>query len=137
MRQPLALRRELGSAGFLTAQAATIGVFGSALLHPICLAIMLWVFLAEPPRANPTWAQAALVGLSLLVLASGYAVTIAIGWRALRHRGFAGWGFSLVTLPIYWLLISFAAWVALREFAVAPFRWNKTQHGLSRIGRRK
>ncbi|MCB1434980.1 MAG: hypothetical protein KDK75_21340, partial [Alphaproteobacteria bacterium] len=42
----------------------------------------------------------------------------------------------LMTMPIYWLLMSAAAWYALWQFMTAPFHWNKTEHGLSRASRR-
>ena len=42
-------------------------------------------------------------------------------------------------MPVYWLLMSGAAWLALWQFMTAPFHWNKTEHGLSRLqgGRRR
>jgi hypothetical protein len=36
-------------------------------------------------------------------------------------------------MPLYWMLMSAAAWLALWQFVVAPFHWNKTEHGLSRM----
>ena len=38
-------------------------------------------------------------------------------------------------LPVYYVLVSLAAWRALYEFAVHPSRWNKTEHGLARTSR--
>ncbi len=71
-------------------------------------------------------------GLNLFILVAGYAVTAFIGYRALASRGFRGWAGTIVTLPVYWLLMSCAAWYALWQFIAAPFHWNKTEHGLSR-----
>jgi hypothetical protein len=34
--------------------------------------------------------------------------------------------------PLHWLLLSAAAWWAAIELTHAPFRWNKTEHGLDR-----
>jgi hypothetical protein len=33
-------------------------------------------------------------------------------------------------MPIYWLLISAAAYRALWQFVTARFEWEKTEHGL-------
>jgi cellulose synthase/poly-beta-1,6-N-acetylglucosamine synthase-like glycosyltransferase len=33
-------------------------------------------------------------------------------------------------IPIYWLMMSVAAWIALYEFIVKPHYWQKTKHGL-------
>jgi cellulose synthase/poly-beta-1,6-N-acetylglucosamine synthase-like glycosyltransferase len=38
-------------------------------------------------------------------------------------------------LPIYYMLVSAAAWRALWEVVREPFRWNKTSHGLARTSR--
>lgn len=32
-------------------------------------------------------------------------------------------------MPLYWLLISAAAYRALWQYATAPFKWEKTEHG--------
>ncbi|KQQ44390.1 hypothetical protein ASF58_20860 [Methylobacterium sp. Leaf125] len=49
-----------------------------------------------------------------------------------------GW-FDLLTavpgMPVYFLLISLAAWSGLYELVRAPNRWNKTEHGLARTSR--
>ena len=43
MRHPARLMREVGPAGFWVAQAVTLGVFASALLHPLCLLATFWL----------------------------------------------------------------------------------------------
>jgi len=79
----------------------------------------------------------ALAGTNLMILVSGYAATMLIGSRALRRRGIRGWHFAIATMPVYWLMMSVAAWYALWQFVVAPFHWNKTEHGLSHVQRRR
>jgi hypothetical protein len=37
--------------------------------------------------------------------------------------------------PVYYCLVSIAAWRGLIEFVVAPQRWNKTEHGLAKTSR--
>jgi glycosyltransferase XagB len=138
MRQPGRLLAEVGPAGFWTAQAMTIGVFASALLHPLCIVGTILIYLAEPTLASDAgMALIGLAGLNLLILVAGYAVTMIIAVRALRQRGIAGWHVPILTMPAYWLLMSVAAWYALWQFAVAPFHWNKTEHGLSYVQKRR
>lgn len=134
MREPAQLMRELGPAGFWVAQAVTIGVFASALLHPVCLAATLLLLALHPvlpPEAGPAVIAAA--GVNLLVFIAGYALGIVLTRGALRLRGISGWRMTLATMPFYWLLMSGAAWLALWQFITAPFHWNKTVHGLSRF----
>jgi glycosyltransferase XagB len=76
-----------------------------------------------------------LAGLNLVVLLAGYGVSITLTWRALRRQGISGWYGTLASLPLYWLLMSVAAWLALWQFATKPFHWNKTEHGLSSVQR--
>jgi hypothetical protein len=41
----------------------------------------------------------------------------------------------LLFTPVHWLLLSLAAWRALLQFAIAPYAWEKTEHGLARHSR--
>jgi len=36
-------------------------------------------------------------------------------------------------MPLYWLLISLAAYRALLQLITRPFYWEKTEHGVSRM----
>ncbi|MCA3575546.1 MAG: glycosyltransferase [Aestuariivirga sp.] len=138
MRDPARLLRELGPSGFWVAQAVTVGVFASALLHPLCLAATLWIVASQPPLTAPTGlAVLALAGLNLLVFVAGYALGLILTGAGLRRRGLSGWAGTLVTMPLYWLLMSAAAWLALWQFVVAPFHWNKTEHGLSHMQQKR
>lgn len=131
MRHPLRTVRELGPSGFWILQALTAGIFFSALFHPFLLALSLWAFVVNPPHASA--ATMFLAGLNLEVFVLGYGVAMLAGAKALRRRGLKGWWFTIATMPIYWLLMSIAAWMALWQFIFTPFRWNKTEHGLSKL----
>jgi cellulose synthase/poly-beta-1,6-N-acetylglucosamine synthase-like glycosyltransferase len=134
MRDPARLLRELGPSGFWVAQTVTLGVFASALLHPVCLAATLWLAASEPRLTDTAGiAVLALAGVNLLVFVAGYAMGLVLTWAGLRRRGLSRWVGTLATMPLYWLLMSAAAWLALWQFVVAPFHWNKTEHGLSRM----
>lgn len=132
MRQPARLLEEVGVAGFWACQAYTVGLVASALFHPFCLGLTIWLIASGRAFSADAGPVATIVaGLNIAVLISGYAVAMLAGRRAIRRKGIKGWYFTLATMPIYWLLISLAAWAALWQFIVAPFHWNKTEHGLS------
>ena len=138
VREPRRFFKDLGPSGFWVAQAMTLGVFASALLHPACMAATLVLYFTAPPLTDGAGlALLGLAGLNLLILMAGYGVAAVIGARALRRRGIAGWIGPLASMPVYWLLMSIAAWYALWQFAIAPFHWNKTEHGLSHVQRRR
>ena len=134
IRHPLRLMRELGPAGFWTMQAMTLGVFASVLLHPVCMALTLVIALSFP--LVPTGAGLAfilLAGVNIFILLAGYGLAFVLTRRGLRRRGIFGWMGTLATMPLYWMLMSAAAWLALWQFFTAPFHWNKTEHGLSKF----
>lgn len=135
MRSPLALHRELGSNGFWIVQCMTLGVFGSALLHPFLLAIGIWRLLPANMTLLPNTVTAHfLSGSSAAILIAGYAVSMILAASGMsRQRLRPNW-LVIFTLPLYWLLMSVAAWLALWDFAFRPFHWHKTRHGTSMAG---
>ena len=127
MRNPVRTARELGPTGFWTLQALTAGIFFSALFHPFLMALTIWLFVENPFQVSVT------TMLNAEVFVLGYGVAMLAGAKALRQRGLKGWWFTIATMPIYWLLMSISAWMALWQLVFAPFKWNKTEHGLSKI----
>lgn len=110
----------------------TIGVFASALLHPICLVATFALALSSPGLPhNAGFMLVAIAALNLFVFLAGYTIAIALTVDALRRRGLRAWFGTIATMPFYWILMSAAAWLALWQFIFAPFHWNKTEHGLS------
>ncbi len=132
MRDPIALIQTVGVGGFWIVQATTFGIFISSLFHPLFLIHAFYLIgSGRFLNSNATAFQLLAGGIDLAVLVAGYAVSIYAGWKALRVSHIKGWWFALGTLPFYWLLSSIAGWLALWQFAVSPFHWNKTRHGLS------
>jgi cellulose synthase/poly-beta-1,6-N-acetylglucosamine synthase-like glycosyltransferase len=127
MRNPVKTAKELGLTGFWALQALTAGIFVSALFHPFFMAITIWLFVLDPFQVT------VMTMLNLEVFVLGYGVAMLAGVKALRQRGLGGWWFTIASMPIYWLLMSIAAWMALWQLAFAPFKWNKTEHGLSKF----
>lgn len=137
MRHPLRLLRETGPSGFWVIQSMTLGVFASALLHPFLLAHALWFFLSGQAREQlllPLHGLA--IGLNGAILILGYAAALLCAARGLRRLGYRSWIATLVTMPVYWFLMTPAAWLALWDFLVKPHHWHKTEHGLSAMLRR-
>ena len=136
MRQPGRLFRELGWAGFLATQAWLAGLIFSSLTHPFFMAYAIWLLVRGeffPPSADLVWTT--IVGLNLAVLIMGYTSYVLVAWEATtrrRDRHLRPW---LIFTPVYWLLISAAAWLALWQLIRNPFGWNKTRHGLVRRSR--
>ncbi|MGB6949697.1 MAG: glycosyltransferase family 2 protein [Methyloceanibacter sp.] len=133
MRSPRALWRELGPPGFVAFHVVVGGTVMSALVHPwfyVLAAIDLanGAFLASPSTllGTPFWLTAS------LSLAAGYLAAMTLALFALRMRGARRLIIQVPLMPIYWLLVSAAAYRAVWQFATARFTWEKTEHGLAR-----
>ena len=63
---------------------------------------------------------------------AGYVATFALSLTGLARRNLLAHARALVLIPVLWLLLSLAAWRALFELFHAPYRWDKTEHGLAR-----
>lgn len=127
MRRPLQTARELGWFRFLGVQVLMGGLVLSALVHPWFYAAAVWAALAGP---NAAFAFAlsgplAVIGLSNLVL--GYVTGIALGAVAAGRKRPSLIRASL-GMPVYWMLISLAAYRALFHLIRKPYRWEKTPH---------
>ena len=129
MRHPLRLWREIGPRGFITLQLAVGGNVLAALIHPVFLGGMIWGFASR--MHGDIGAEIADI-LNAMLLATGYLASVLIGWMGLDQRRMRTSAWVLILIPIYWLLLSLAAWRALVQFMHAPYRWEKTDHGFAR-----
>ena len=67
-----------------------------------------------------------------LLLAALAALAASIRATLFLGRG-VSWAMALLTLPVYWLMISIATWIAVLQFFAKKRRWIRTAHGVSRI----
>jgi cellulose synthase/poly-beta-1,6-N-acetylglucosamine synthase-like glycosyltransferase len=125
MRQPQRLFRELGPRGFATFFLVVGGNALVALVHPIFVIGLCW----KASFGVEGSIDAGLCGISVV---AGYGPSVALAWRGLSFRGVPDKLRILAWTPLHWLLLSGAAWWAAIELTHAPFRWNKTEHGLDR-----
>jgi cellulose synthase/poly-beta-1,6-N-acetylglucosamine synthase-like glycosyltransferase len=137
MRQPRQLLRELGLPGFLAFQLMIGGSVLAALVHPLFVAGLVYSIAS----GSELWQgdNAAVAILSALygtTAVIGYLSSAFLGWLGLIRRGLSGAVWVLILTPLHWLLLSYAAWRALYQFAVAPYAWEKTEHGLAKTSHR-
>jgi len=133
MRAPRRLWRDLGPHGFVAFQVMIGGTVLSALVHPwfyVLLATELigGRFLSLPASlfGVPFWSVA------WFDLVTGYLAAMALALLAARRRRLFRLTWHVLLMPFYWLLISAAAYRALWQFATAPFKWEKTEHGFAK-----
>ena len=133
MRSPRALLRELGPTGLVVFQLLVGGTVLAALVHPL----FLIAFVRDIVTAENDPSGAATLALSLhgATLLFGYLASAALAIVGLARRRLLDCAWALLLMPLYWLLLSIAAWRALLQLLRNPYRWEKTEHGLARTSR--
>jgi cellulose synthase/poly-beta-1,6-N-acetylglucosamine synthase-like glycosyltransferase len=131
-RNPAGMIRQIGWRRTALFHLVLTSIVVSALAHPLFLAVLCVEALQMASGAPAGLPDRLLFGLAFFNLAAGY-TTYAFFARevVLRNRG-RKVGLLLLTLPAYWLMISAAGWRAAWQFIADPFRWEKTEHGLSK-----
>ena len=126
-RRPGVLTRDLGWKG-----AAAFHVLIAGTLVQFAFAPLLWLFWPAAfgwpgplDDALPDALRYALIALALLSEAIGLAVYVIAARRIGAPRKAWLWPLMLLYFP----LATVAAWKALVELVVAPFYWDKTDHG--------
>jgi cellulose synthase/poly-beta-1,6-N-acetylglucosamine synthase-like glycosyltransferase len=131
-RSPRRLVRELGWPGFAVFQLLVGGTVLAALVHSLFAIALVYEFAFH--RGN---AAGVMTSLHFAVLMGGYFISGALGLIGLARRGLLGCAWALLLMPLYWLMLSLAAWRALYHLVRDPYRWEKTEHGLAKTSRLK
>ncbi|MEZ5844947.1 MAG: glycosyltransferase [Hyphomicrobiaceae bacterium] len=130
MRDPVTSARELGMGGFVGLQVLMGGLVLSALVHPLFYLLAALEFVRETPFARPDGGIAAAVWIVAgFNLAAGYGSAMLLAAVVAVRRRRYGELLAVPLMPLYWLLISLAAYRALMQLARAPHLWEKTAHG--------
>jgi cellulose synthase/poly-beta-1,6-N-acetylglucosamine synthase-like glycosyltransferase len=132
MRRPAQLWRQAGPRGLLTLNIIVGGNVLTALAYPILAGEFAIYVVSACAGGAPDWFfTGSLAPLHIATLAVGFLSTIAIGLMGLARRGHLRIGWVLAATPLYWGCLSIAAWRALWQFWRDPYRWEKTEHGLT------
>ena len=134
-RTPQLMMRETGLAKGFALLSLCAGTLLSALGYPVfVLATAASLIIYGMPTPSSAGAML-LITLWLTLFMAGMLAMIAPLVLGARHRGLQDLWPWLLLAPVYYLLVSAAAWMAIVEYVRAPSRWNKTEHGLARTSR--
>ena len=131
MRAPRKLMRELGPRGFIVFQLLAGGSVLAALVHPLFLIELLCEMASAQTGVRAALATSPHAGMLLF----GYFTSGVLALTGLARRGLLNCAWALLLMPLYWLLLSVAAWRAIDQLLRDPYRWEKTEHGLARNSR--
>ena len=127
MRDPRQFRREAGWPGVMTLNLVIGANVLSALIYPVFIIALI----VELARGDAGLVGGLLVPVHFIAISGGLLMTITIGLRALARRGRLRDAWILLLTPLHWACLSIATWRALWQLLHDPYRWEKTEHGLS------
>lgn len=134
-RHPLRQIVAMGAPAWLAMVSLSLGTVATALGFPIFTTLAILAFLGQIDRLAASPMVTVATGISLTIFAAGLVAMLWPPLVALKRRRLLHLAPWLLLLPAYYALMSLAAWRALWELLRAPFRWNKTAHGLARTTR--
>lgn len=131
-RAPMRLAREAGLAATFAFLSLVFGTVATALGYP-AFAVATLIAYWEGSLFEPVGTAATLTSIIALAvwLLGSVALFVPPIVGALR-RGAPDLLLLVPLLPLYYALVSVAAWMAFYEYLKRPFAWNKTEHGLAR-----
>ncbi len=138
MRQPLRFARDIGAASFLAFHLTLAGTVLAALVQPYLLFLLAWLLVegAIVLPADVERGTSMLIATHAVAAIGGYVTAAVLALEGLRRRGLRRAGWVLALMPVYWALLSVAAWRAVFQLLFKPYYWEKTPHGLARTSRR-
>lgn len=132
MRHPVRLLKDLKWHGFAAFQILIGGSVLAALAHPVFVVLLLTdAFLGSLVAPTGSFTQTTQKALWIFTLLSGYFSSGLLAFAGMRRRFSAASIGVVLTIPVYWLFLSAAAWRALWKLITAPYHWEKTAHGVA------
>ncbi|MBX3429699.1 MAG: hypothetical protein KF779_08965 [Hyphomonadaceae bacterium] len=122
MRNPVRTAREMGLKAFVSMQLVFATGLLAAFAHGPLAFILLVALLTPYDLLSPA---------DFILAVSGYCVAIFASLTACALSNSLSHARAAPTMPLYWPLISIAAYRALFELIFRPSYWAKTQHGVS------
>ncbi|MCS7225404.1 MAG: glycosyltransferase [Gloeomargarita sp. SKYB31] len=131
-RNPWRSLRTLGIKNWLAYQLFVGGTVVCFLSNPILWLLFIVATIFQSPwieQLFPSW----ILYISLFNLLLGNSMGIYLNMIAVFRRQYYGLTPYALLNPVYWLLHSAAAYMALWQLFTKPFYWEKTIHGLSKM----
>ncbi|MDO6964533.1 glycosyltransferase family 2 protein [Rhizobium alvei] len=128
MRDPRRLVDELGASGMLMFHMMITGMLVSALVHPLLIGFMVWFSWCLLAANTLNGLQWFLFALDWINVIGAFLLFAMLGYNAMYRLERKRLGRSWLFIPLYWLMISAAAWHAAIELKRRPFFWKKTPH---------
>jgi cellulose synthase/poly-beta-1,6-N-acetylglucosamine synthase-like glycosyltransferase len=132
-RRPIYFWRDLGPRRSLAATTLIVGAIFGCLFWPAFAVGTIWRAVTVGQGEMLPWREMSDVFTYILAL-SGVWTILLPAVIAAKFRHLKVTVSVLLLLPVYYLLVSAATWVAMLDLALRPHYWAKTAHGRSRQG---
>ena len=130
-RRPIFFWRDLGPRRAVAATTLIVGAIFGCLFWPAFAVGTIWRAVTAGQGAMSPWREMIDVFTYILAL-SGVWTILLPAVIAAKFRRLNVTASVLLLLPVYYLLVSAATWVAILDLALRPHYWAKTVHGRSR-----
>ena len=130
-RRPIFFWRDLGPRRAVAATTLIVGAIFGCLFWPAFAIGTIWRVLTVGHGALSPWRELSDVFTYILALAGVWTILLPAVIAA-KFRGLKVTTSVLVLLPVYYILVSAATWVAVFDQVLRPHYWAKTAHGRSR-----
>jgi cellulose synthase/poly-beta-1,6-N-acetylglucosamine synthase-like glycosyltransferase len=128
MRHPVQLLRQTGLRGFLSFNL-TMGSAFVLLVNPVFWALTTIYAVSQWGFIEDIYPSVVFYVASLMLFVGNF-VFIYLNVAGSLQRGEFGLTRSALLSPVYWALMSWAAWKGFVQLFTDPFYWEKTEHGL-------
>jgi cellulose synthase/poly-beta-1,6-N-acetylglucosamine synthase-like glycosyltransferase len=132
-RRPIFFWRDLGPGRALAATVLIFGAIFGCLFWPAFAVGTAWRAMTVGQGEISPWREMSDVFTYILALSGIWTILLPAVIAAKFRRLKVTTG-ELLLLPVYYLLVSAATWVAMFDLALRPHYWAKTAHGRSRQG---
>ena len=129
MRHPIKLYKELGLKAFLSFHIVYGGAFFAPLINPVYWTMTTVWFLTEWEVLPLLFPGIIYYMASISLYFGNFAFTYVNAIAGFRRKQFALVRYAMLT-PLYFGLISIAAWKGFLQLFYKPHFWEKTAHGL-------
>jgi cellulose synthase/poly-beta-1,6-N-acetylglucosamine synthase-like glycosyltransferase len=130
LRSPRTVTRDMGWKGAMHLAAFVGGTPILAVFNPIFWALTVVWFVAHPVFLQEVF-PAPLYYLSLALWVFGNFSLLYLTILTTRHMNQSGLVLAALIVPLYWVMMSIAAFKATWQLVLNPSFWEKTAHGLT------
>jgi cellulose synthase/poly-beta-1,6-N-acetylglucosamine synthase-like glycosyltransferase len=130
-RFPLKLYKELGFKTFMYLVFTFGGNIFLPLINPILWIVTLVTMFLPDTAAYLFTPEIETICSFNLIVGNLIYIGLHLGPSIIK-RDYASIPVALL-IPLYWLMVSFAAWKGLLQLITNPFYWEKTDHGISKV----